>query len=199
MDRFKRKLTEEEQKVEDQIKELRNKLPKKTRNQRVLPVALNEDEFTKLIRNTNQDHHKIAFLLGYGSGLRISEIINLEQRDINIQEKRILVRQGKGSKDRIVPLPKGFKEKHMKLIPIKCKQRSLQIAFKSAAKKAGLLENKPSLHFHNLRHSFCTHLVEQGMPIHHIRTLAGHSNISTTNIYLVANPKSALQSYEELF
>ena len=199
MDRFKRKLTEEQQKVEDEIKELRKKLPKKSRQQRVLPVALNEEEFVKLIKNTNQEHHKIAFLLGYGSGLRISEIINLEQRDININEKRILVRQGKGSKDRVVPLPKGFKEKHMKLIPIKCKQRSLQISFKSAAKKAGLLVNKPGLHFHNLRHSFCTHLVEQGMPIHHIRTLAGHSNIATTNIYLIANPQKALDKYQELF
>ena len=164
-----------------------------------LPVCVEEEEFYKIINNTNQDHHKLAFLLGFGSGLRISEIINLEQRDINIQEKRILVREGKGSKDRVVPLPKGFKQKHMALIPIKCKQRSLQISFKNACRKAGILEQKPSIHFHSLRHGFGTQMVSNGVPIHHIRTLMGHSNIATTNIYLISNPKDALKSYQELF
>jgi len=164
-----------------------------------LPVCIEEDEFYNLIKATNQEHHKLAFLLGFGSGLRITEIINLEQRDINIQEKKILVRQGKGGKDRVVPLPKGFKQKHLDLIPIKCKQRSLQIAFKSACKKAGILEQKPSIHFHSLRHGFGTQMISKGVPIHHIRTLMGHSNIATTNIYLISNPKDALKSYEELF
>jgi len=164
-----------------------------------LPVCVELEEFTKILKNTNQEHHRLAFLLGFGSGLRISEIINLEQRDINIQEKKILVREGKGKRDRIVPLPKGFREKHMKLIPIKCKQRSLQIAFKNACKKAGILEQKPSIHFHSLRHGFGTQMVSNGVPIHHIRTLMGHSNIATTNIYLISNPKDALKSYQELF
>ena len=199
MDRFKRKLTEEEQKVEDQIKELRKKLPSKIKKPKVLPVCVSEDEFTQIIKNTNQEHHKLAFLLGFGAGLRISEVINLEPRDILIKEKRILVRQGKNQKDRIVPLPKGFKEKHIKLIPIKCKQRSLQIAFKSACKKAGILEQKPTIHFHSLRHGFGTQMVANGVPIHHIKMLMGHSNIATTSIYLVSNPLDALKSYEELF
>jgi len=164
-----------------------------------LPVCVEEDEFVEILKNTKQDHHKLAFLLGFGSGLRISEVVNLEQRDINIKEKKILVRQGKGSKDRIVPLPKGFKERSLKLIPIKCKQRSLQIAFKNACKKAGILEQKPSIHFHSLRHGFGTQMVSNGVPIHHIRTLMGHSNIATTNIYLISNPKDALKSYQELF
>jgi len=62
-----------------------------------------------------------------------------------------------------------------------------------------LLEQKPDIHFHSLRHGFATRAIEQGIPIHHVRTLMGHSNISTTNIYLIANPKDALHSYEELF
>jgi len=164
-----------------------------------LPVSINLEEFTKLIKNTKQPHHKIAFLLAFGSGLRISEIINLEQRDINLKEKKILIRQGKGSKDRIVPLPKGFKESHLKHIPVKCGVRSLQLAFRRTAEKAKLLDAKPTLHFHSLRHGFGSRLAGQGVPIHHIRTLMGHSNISTTNIYLEANPREALKSYEELF
>jgi integrase/recombinase XerD len=164
-----------------------------------LPVSITTEEFIKLIKNTKMEHHKISFLLGFGSGLRISEVRNLEARDVNIKEKKILVRQGKGSKDRVVPLPKGFKEKHLKMLPIKCSVRALQIAFKRSCDKARLLKNKPELHFHSLRHGFATKCISQGMPIHHVRTLLGHSNISTTNIYLEANPKEALKSYENLF
>ena len=164
-----------------------------------LPVCITQEEFTQLIKHTKKEHHKLSFLLGYGSGLRISEVVNLEPRDINIKEKNVFVRQGKGSKDRIVPLPKGFKEKHIKLLPIKCKVRALQKAFRSAAKRAKLIEMKPTIHFHSLRHGFATRLVGEGMPIHHIRTLMGHTNISTTNVYLEANPKDALKAYEEYF
>ena len=131
--------------------------------------------------------------------MRISEIVNLEPRHINFKEKYILVEQGKGSKDRTVPLPKGFREYYLRLFPLKCGVRSLEIAFKRACKKAGLLETKPSLHFHSLRHGFATNAINKGIPIHHVRTLMGHSNVSTTSVYLEMNPKEALKSYEELF
>jgi len=164
-----------------------------------LPIAITEDEFAKLIQNTKKTKHRIAFLLGFGAGLRVSEVVNLEPRDINTQEKSIFIRQGKGKKDRVVPLPKGFAPKHMKFIPMGVGARALQYAFRNACKKAGLLELKPELHFHSLRHGFATNCVSNGMPIHHIRTLMGHSNISVTNVYLEVNPVRALKSYEELF
>lgn len=171
----------------------------KKRKPKKLPVALSEEEFRKLLDHTNKKHHKLAFLLGFESGLRISEILNLETRDIDIKEKKIFIRQGKGSKDRIVGLPKHFKEDYLKLIPIRCGERALEKAFKSASKRAKLLDNKPSLHFHSLRHGFGSHLANKGVPIHHIRTLMGHSNISTTNVYLELNPTQALKSVEDLF
>jgi len=164
-----------------------------------LPVAISEEEFAKLLKHTKKEHHKVSFLLGFASGLRIAEIVNLEPRDINFKERNIFVRQGKGSKDRVVPLPKGFREKHLSLFPLKCGVRALQKAFKKACKRAGLLETKPSIHFHSLRHGFGTQCVKNNIPIHHIRTLMGHSNISTTNVYLELNPKEALKSYEEYF
>jgi len=164
-----------------------------------LPVSITEDEFTKVISKTLKKHHKIAFLLGYGAGMRISEVVNLKPEDIRYSNKNILIRQGKGGKDRIVPLPKGFKQEFIKHIPIKCGVRSLQRAFISACIRSKVKETKPTIHFHSLRHGFATRLVSQGVPIHHIRTLLGHSNISTTNIYLEANPKEALKSYEDLF
>ena len=164
-----------------------------------LPVAIDEDEFAKLIQNTKKTKHRVAFLLGYGSGMRVSEVVKLEQRDIDFTKKSIFIRQGKGSKDRIVPLPKGFAPKHMKFIPIGVGARALQYAFRNASRKSGLLETKPSIHFHSLRHGFATNCVSNGIPIHHIRTMMGHSNISVTNVYLELNPKEALKSYEELF
>ena len=164
-----------------------------------LPSAISEEDFVKLIENTKKEEHKLAFLLGYGAGLRISEVIHLKPQDVNFKEKNIFVRQGKGKKDRVVPLPKGFREKHLSMLPIKIGVRSLEIAFKNAIRKARLNELKPDLHFHSLRHGFGSQLAKQGMPIHHIRTLMGHSNISTTNVYLELNPNEALKKYEELF
>jgi integrase/recombinase XerD len=164
-----------------------------------LPVAINEDEFYKLIANTKKKEHKLAFLLGFGSGLRLSEITSLQPRNIRYNEKIISIEQGKGSKDRTVPLPKGFKEDYIKYLPLKMGNRALEIAFKRACSRAGLLEIKPTLHFHSLRHGFASQCVANGMPIHYVRTLMGHTNISTTNVYLEMNPKEALKSYEEMF
>ncbi len=164
-----------------------------------LPIALNKEEFAKLIKNTKKDKHKIAFLLGFGAGLRVSEVVKLEPRDIDFTKKSIFIRQAKGSKDRIVPTPKAFMPKHLKHLPVGIGSRALQYAFKGACKKAGLLEDKPDLHFHSLRHGFASNCVSNNIPIHHLRTMLGHSNISTTNVYLELNPKAALDSYQELF
>ena len=188
--------------TEEQFKDELFKLeqqPKKPKIRRKIPDYLTKEEFTRLIKATKKLRHKTAFLLGWGSGLRVSEVVKLKPEDVHIAEKNILVKEGKGNKDRITPLPKGFKEKMLRCLPMKCGARALQKALKSTAKRAGLLETKPDLHFHSLRHSFGTIMAERGIPIHHIKNLMGHSNISTTSIYLAANPKEALKSYEELF
>ena len=197
-----KKAFEENLITEDQFKEELFKLeqkPKIRKANRKIPDYLTGEEFTKLIKNTHKLHHKTAFLLGFGSGLRVSEVVALKPEEINFVERKILISDSKGGEDRIVPLPKGFKEKMLKCIPMKCGARALQKAFRSTASRAGLLDIKPNLHFHSLRHSFGTLMAEKGIPIHHIRNLMGHSNISTTSIYLRANPKEALKKYEELF
>ena len=164
-----------------------------------LPVAITIEEFTELIKHTNKPKHKLAFLLGFGSGMRISEIIHLQQADVDLKLKRILIKQGKGSKDRIVPIPKGFKDSFMALLPLNLSVRALQRAFLRACVRSKININKPTIHFHSLRHGFATRLVNQGVPIHHVRNMMGHTNISTTNVYLEANPVDSLKSYEEFF
>ena len=155
--------------------------------------------FLKLIKNTPKEKYKLAFLLVFGAGMRISEVVKLEKRDVEFDKKFIRIRQGKGGKDRVVPLPKGFKKKHLDLLPINLTDRALRYAFRLSCNRAKLFDTKPELHFHSLRHGFGSHLANKGVPIHHIRTLMGHSNISTTNVYLEMNPRLAIKSYEEYF
>jgi integrase len=189
----------EQEEIEKQIEELKKKLPKKSRQPKRLPVAINPEEFELLMKATKKKKHKIAFLLGFHSGLRISETLKLEPRHIDIANKLIRVEQGKGSKDRIVPLPKYFKEDFLNELPLNVTTRAIQIAFKRACRRSGLLETKPSIHYHSLRHGFATHSLNQGIPIHQVKVLLGHSNVATTNVYLEMNPKDALKSYQELF
>jgi len=77
--------------------------------------------------------------------------------------------------------------------------RALSKAFFVNSIKAGIKEYKPEASFHSLRHGFATQMAKNGVPVHHIRTLMGHASISTTNVYLEANPMEALKSYEDKF
>ena len=167
-----------------------------------LPVAITEKEFDMILAVTKKPKHKLAFILGFFSGMRISEILKLQPEDVNMDQKSIFIRQGKGKKDRVVPLAKGFGEKSLKMLPLKFKNissgsRSLEIAFLNIVKKSGII--RPGLHFHSLRHGFATHALDKGIPIHQVQLLLGHSNVATTSIYLQANPTDALRNYEEKF
>ncbi len=161
-----------------------------------LPKAIRSEEFPLLLKNTrkNDISSRIAFLLSYTTGMRLSEVLHLKPE--NIKDNMIEVWAGKGNKDRTVPKPKGWKENMIKHIPIKKTGRTLERNFKTAARKAGL----PSFYtFHSLRHGFATRLIENGVPLSHVQQLLGHSNISTTSIYTNARPQDALKSYEEFF
>lgn len=192
---LKKKLEE----LEEQAKAIRKMIPKKAKKQ-TLPQSMSDDEFTKMLQQLKNSksgkESKISFLLAYESGLRISEIKSLQKEDIDTKAKRIFIKQGKYSKDRVVPLPKTWKSYMFDFIPIKRTVRSLERNFKDAAKKAGL---RTDLHFHSLRHSFATHCLERGMPIHQLQVLMGHANVQTTNVYIKANPIDALATYEKVF
>jgi len=161
-----------------------------------LPKSIKEEEFKLLVSKLRKKNTeaKIAFLLAYESGLRVSECKNLQPEQI--QANFIQVLSGKGDKDRTVPLPKTWKPYMKDLLPIKKTIRSLQRNFTTCVKKAKL---NPEYSFHSLRHGFATRLIENGMPLSHIQMLMGHSNISTTNVYTRARPMDALKSYEDLF
>lgn len=176
---------------------------------RKLPKAVKFEEFQKLIKviPDKDKVSKVAFLLAFGSGLRISEIVGGKREDgndilplkpeqIDLNRNIIELRDAKYGVDRTVPLPKGWKQYMDKLLPIKKSPRTLQRKFKDYAKKANL---PPYYTFHSLRHGFAIRLAEEGVPLNYIQALLGHSNLSTTSIYTRARPEDALKQYWEKF
>lgn len=159
-----------------------------------LPKSVRPEEFVKLIKKTKNKEIKLAFLLAYGAGLRISEVKSLRKEQV--LQDRIQVLDGKGGKDRVVPKPKGFKGWMLTKLPVKKSIRTLQRSFTEIAKKASL---NPDYTFHSLRHGFATRLVENGVPLNQVQLLLGHANLATTSVYTRAAPTDALKNYEELF
>jgi len=165
-----------------------------------LPKIINQEEFELLLKAEKDKKFKLAYLLGFEGGMRISEIIGYKDRikplsKEQIEGNNIRIISGKGEKDRIVPKPKRMTEKAIKLLPLKIKRRTLQDKITKLGKK---VLNK-HITFHTLRHGFCSHLANSGMPLHQVQMLAGHSNLQTTGIYLHANPKEAIEKAQELF
>ena len=164
-----------------------------------LPTWIEADEYGKLIKHTLSRHHKLAFMLGFQSGLRVSEMVDLKPENVDLERKSIMIRNSKGGRDRVVPLPKHWRNDYIKMLPFKCGRRSLQKAFDSAAKRSGLKKIKPNMSIHKLRHGFAKRLIDQGVPLNQVQLLMGHSAASTTSVYIHANPKDALDKYQEVF
>ncbi|MCD4705960.1 tyrosine-type recombinase/integrase [bacterium] len=174
------------------------KFVKKSKN---LPVILTHKEINKILAQISNFKHKIIISLSYGAGLRIGEIINLQAKDINLDELTIKIKKDKGKKDRITIFPKSLKNDLFILIKNKnlslqkwgtknfafksnrdgkLTDRSIQIFFKNVLKKAKI---KKKVSFRSLRHSFAVHLLENGIDIQHIQKLLGHQNIRSTQLY----------------
>ena len=163
---------------------------------RKIPKSVTPEEFVKLIKAIakKEKQFRVAALLAYGAGMRISEVKKCSKEHFKGQS--IEIRGSKYGVDRIVPIPKGWRPWMDLYLPLKKSVRSIDRNFKTYAAKAKL---NPEYTFHSLRHGFATRLIERGVPLNHIQVLLGHSDISTTGIYLKARPIDALKSYEELF
>jgi integrase/recombinase XerD len=170
------------------------KSPKIAKN---LPVVLTKDEIRKLIDYEKNMKHRLMIMLMYSSGLRLSELLNLKVGDLEFNDKVGWVRSGKGSKDRLFLLSEKVIEELKNYVKDKKEldyiftgrkermtPRNVQKIIKKAMKNAGL---EKDIHPHSLRHSFGTHLLEDGVDIRKIQILLGHSNLSTTQIYTHVN------------
>lgn len=181
------------------------------RKRESLPKVISLEEVQSIIKNTNNIKHKCIVSLLYSAGLRRSELLNLKPEDIDSKRMVITIKNGKGNKDRQTILSEAvlkdlrlYFKKHTPEIYLfegaKGKQYStssiLQI-IKKAAKKAGILKNVTP---HMLRHSFATHLLENGTDLRYIQVLLGHSSTRTTEIYtqVAINNIKAIKSPIEL-
>jgi site-specific recombinase XerD len=159
-------------------------LPKRAQK---LPTVLTKQEVKKMIEMTINPKHRLVLVLLYGAGLRLSELRNLRLCDIN--HEHIHVKMGKGMKDRITLLPKEAKKLIKLLRPVdfvltgrseRYATKSIQSVVEVAAKRADIQKN---VHPHTLRHSFATHLLENGTSARIIQKLLGHKKLETTQIY----------------
>jgi site-specific recombinase XerD len=162
--------------------------------ERALPIVLSTDEIVRILKATENLKHKAILTLIYSAGLRIGELINLKIKDIDSARKQIRITQGKGNKDRYTLLsPKTlellrtyFKEYKPKVFLFEGTEggpysaRSVQAFFKESCKKAGIRKKTT---VHTLRHSFATHLLENGTDLRYIQALLGHESPKTTEIY----------------
>lgn len=168
--------------------------PKKPKR---LPRILSHAEVVALIDSSETRRTRCMIMAGYGAGLRISEVRALQPCDIDSKRNVIIVRGGKGNKDRVAPLPElllanlrdYWREARPEgpwLFPGTNPSRPLSKhaitnAFNRARFLAGL--TRP-IRFHSLRHAFATHLLEAGADILAIQALLGHANLSTSLAYL---------------
>lgn len=178
-----------------------------------LPAVLTRDEVHRLISQIREDRFRVVLTLIYACGLRIGEAVALEIRDLQPAQHRLLVRGGKGQKDRFVPvadvmfallrtwwkqhrhprllfpgLGRGWREHRMNPngltnagpVDAAMSRSSVQLCVRVARAGAGL---KPDVHVHTLRHSYATHLLEDGVSLRQIASYLGHDSLNTTAIY----------------
>jgi len=166
-----------------------------------LPVVLSRLEIEQIISSVLNTKHKLLLSLSYSSGLRVSEVVALKVKNVCLPELIIQIRQTKGRKNRISVLSEKLIDGIQQIIATKNQTayvfeserggklttRTAQKIFENALKKSGI---KKDATFHSLRHSFATHLLENGVDVRYVQELLGHQNIKTTQIYThVTNPK----------
>jgi len=165
-----------------------------------LPVILSQDEVKAMIDAATSLLHRTLLMTLYSTGMRRAEVTRLKVHDIDSKRMVIHIKQGKGGKDRVVPLsPKlletlreywHWKKPRVYLFPGEPKRdskgehltpKAVYHACKGAARRAGIQKNVGP---HTLRHSFATHMLESGADLRTIQVLLGHTHIRDTTIYL---------------
>ena len=160
---------------------------------RKMPEYLTKQEIKAMFENTPNLKHRLMLKIMYGSGLRVSECVGLKLEDLDINEGRILVKSGKGNKDRRIRLANDVIKELVAYLPTMKSQNYLfegrnghvtvklaQKVIKEAAVKAGI---KKRVYCHILRSSYATHLHQSGIDSRTIQALLGHADLATTQMY----------------
>jgi site-specific recombinase XerD len=174
------------------------------RQDKRLPCVLSKAEINLILDTERNPKHRLLLMLAYSSGLRVSEVVVLKKENIDFSRKTIFICAGKGRKDRYTLLSDRaarFIREYCSLYSIESwlfpgqdhlghlSIRSAQAIFEKALRNASI--DKPTS-IHSLRHTFATHLLENGIDIRYIRDLLGHSTLRTTERYAHVARKSLL-------
>ena len=178
-----------------ELKTMQPELIHRPKSPKLLPNVLSKEEIKQILQAPSNIKHKAMLSLIYSCGLRRSELLNLKLTDIDSKRGLIIIRQSKGRKDRVAPLSdkilillRDYYHAYKPTLWLfegqdrrnKYDERSLQNVLKQALEKCHI--NKPvSLHW--LRHSYATHLLENGTDLRYIQEILGHSSSRTTEIY----------------
>jgi integrase/recombinase XerD len=186
---------------------------KRPRREKKLPVVFSTEEMTAFFEGIKNLKHKSVFIVAYSSGLRLNEVRMLKPTDIDSDRMQICIRNGKGRKDRFTLLSKKtleiLRRYYQKFRPKKylfegripgepMHPRTIQKVFMDAVLKSGITKD---VSFHSLRHSFATHLLEQGTNLRLIQQLLGHNSLRTTSVYLHLSrfdPKDVSSPFDNL-
>lgn len=182
-----------------------------------LPTVLSTKEVRRIICNLPTLQSKVFYLTLYSLGLRLQEAITLQVGDIDKDRKVVHVRNGKGAKDRVIPLPavtlRGLRAyyrthknprwifpalghnqgKNADTVTDTVSANGVQGALRRTVKKLGIRKH---VHPHVFRHSYATHLLEANVPIHHVQELLGHKDLKSTMVYLHVTTRAKAHSHE---
>lgn len=171
------------------------KIPRSKQRKR-LPQVLSHEEVVSLIEGTKNRKHRCLLKTIYATGVRVSEVVQIEFRDLQSDRHLLQIRNGKGGKDRRTILPASLitslRDYYREYRPQRylfegrrpghhLSRRTVQAVFKQARERIGL---NRQVGVHVLRHSFATHQLENGLDIFTLQSLLGHSNLQTTARYL---------------
>jgi integrase len=177
----------------------------KAEHSKKLPAVLSQEEIVRLLSCVHTPHNRAFLFTVYSCGLRLQEALHLEVGDIDSDRMLIHVHRGKGAKDRMVPLPpqtlavlrehwKSHRNPRLIFPALGCGRdqgataesptaiKTVHGAMKGAVLKAGI--TKRFVRIHTLRHSYATHLLEEGVNLRVIQRYLGHASIETTMVYL---------------
>jgi integrase/recombinase XerD len=172
------------------------------RKERKLPDVLTQGEVKRLFKVVTNPKHRMVLMIAYSAGMRIGEVIRLRPEDIDRERRMIHIRGAKGKKDRYTMLSEKIMDELIGYLSVfkptkylfegdrdgkPYSQSSVEKIFHKAAGRAGI--TKP-VTFHTLRHSFATHLLEQGVDLRYIQELLGHASSKTTEIYTHVSTKN---------
>ena len=189
---------------------------------RSLPNVLNKKQLIKLFEAIDDSHIFMGSMIALFCGLRIGEVCSLKKQDIDLESEKVIVRKGKGDKDRVVMLPTCMKpmiEKWFRAsketdyyIHTTYKHKYIEGAFATKFSKAFVKadlriktfktshgQQRHAYSFHTLRHTYATYLLEQGVDLYYVQRSLGHVDIHTTQVYAYISNKDLQDKINKAF